>query len=182
MTVKRKRLHPRGFITDSTSRVERAGHTAIYILIDGEGCPRYVGQSCRPRERLTDHLRCTSCSLSASWIAEMVRSRTPLHMEIVQWTNNPEHVEQSWIASLRQAGLELLNMTTGGKCAWRSSHPAIHQARRFAARVRDRFPDLLEVINDRVREATIAGPLALMTLDRDMGHILSKRRMGSTWR
>lgn len=176
MVLKRKRPPPPlAYCTDSSGKSGN-GLTAIYVLCADGGDPRYVGQTVRPRQRMSEHLKCDDGSYRARWIQSVLRSRLPLHMEIVDWTEDPDRLEREWIFALRSNGCRLTNCTDGGDVVGPATYPGIRAARHIGNVGHPDYPNLREVIDLAVERASEEGPLALMTLDRDFAVIASRGR------
>ena len=91
-------------------------HQAIYVLLDPrEEGVRYVGKARRPAHRYDDHIWArTQKRPVCRWIASLWESgRTPT-MAVVDWAEDWEAAERTWIAGLRQEGHALLNVSAGG--------------------------------------------------------------------
>jgi hypothetical protein len=97
----------------------------IYGLVDPDSrAVRYVGYTRQPlAERLKYHLwdakrkrACHGKTRKAVWIRSLVRRRRALEAVILQsGVGEWMAAEQLWIATFRAAGMDLLNMTIGGR-------------------------------------------------------------------
>lgn len=90
----------------------------IYGLIDPRsGCLRYIGQSKRPKKRLWRHCNPTSHDRShrGCWLRGLRNAGLePQFVELEEVTfETAAIIEAFWIASLRAAGVDLVNTTDG---------------------------------------------------------------------
>lgn len=90
----------------------------IYALVDPKKCEiRYIGKSCRPKERLTNELNEHSNTHRCHWLQylkalqlrpiQIIIEKVPLDMD---WQLR----EKYWIAHFRSLGCNLVNDTDGG--------------------------------------------------------------------
>jgi group I intron endonuclease len=94
--------------------------TFIYILVDENNGPRYVGKSDNPNKRLKDHIyeskRCDSKSHRVNWINSMLSKGLVPKVEIIDEVPNDEWEfwEGFWIDQFKQWGFSLTNGSIGG--------------------------------------------------------------------
>lgn len=95
----------------------------IYGLIDPRtNALRYVGESYRPKRRLGEHVALARISPNnrrrvVRWVRSLLKVQMLPLLEILEEVPDEaaNDAERFWIASLRAAGAQLLNMATGGE-------------------------------------------------------------------
>lgn len=91
---------------------------AIYGLYDPEsGALRYIGKTISPKKRLAQHCRGNANQMHmpvVRWCRDLrLRSLSP-RMEVLTWCRDWETAERKLIAAHRKAGVDLLNVASGG--------------------------------------------------------------------
>lgn len=90
----------------------------IYALIDPrDGEVRYIGKSCRPRERLMNHCNEHSRTWRVHWIQQLVSlglRPTLAILETLPCDADWQTTERRWIAMGKERGWKLTNGTSGG--------------------------------------------------------------------
>lgn len=107
------------------SRIERIGDAtrivAIYALCEPDWTPRYVGKTVQfLHERHKAHIRAATRGGKLPvhyWLRKRMAAGEMLAIKLLEYVRDGAWAEREthWISSLRQAGADLLNMTTGGE-------------------------------------------------------------------
>ena len=101
---------------------QRSIPTALYILRDPwTNRIRYLGLSCKPWKRLTEHLRLARIGGETRlprWIRKVLRNDGAPVLSVLEWC--PDKIsalvaERRWIRRLRSHDVQLVNMTDGGE-------------------------------------------------------------------
>jgi len=132
------------------------GTVVIYSLIDPFTHEhRYVGQSIRPLERLTNHCNDRSKTWRTNWIQGLLaKGQRPkiFVLDVVPAGEDWRPVERYWIATIRAIGYPLTNCTDGG----------------------DGVPNLPPEIRERIRQASVGR--------KPTPEQLAKLRQRRTWK
>lgn len=96
--------------------------TAIYALCEPDYTPRYVGKTVRylherHKQHISDSIRKARLPVHR-WLAKRIREQQPLVIRLIEYVRPGEDWaarERYWIASYREQGFDLLNLTTGGE-------------------------------------------------------------------
>lgn len=100
--------------TNTSSAIRnRSGIYGLVCPIDGR--VRYVGRSNNIGKRFTSHKRSKSSLPVARWIRKLKKQGVCPEIFVIEYSDNPQDIEEKWISEYKRRGQADLNLHSGGK-------------------------------------------------------------------